>query len=488
MNFSAIATILATLLGIVVSFMVLPIAVAFYYHEFREAVIFAAVMVAAFTLSGGVLLWSRRRVNALYRRDLTPRDGFIAVTLSWLLVSFVGSLPFWLGGSIPSFTNAFFETMSGFTTTGASVLADIEALPRSLLFWRSLTQWLGGMGIVVLTVAIIPLLGIGGLQLLEAEAPGPSVDRLTPRIGQTAKLLWGLYLLFTVIETILLVLGGLSFYDAVTHTFATLSTGGFSPKNASVGFYHSAYVEWVVTIFMLIGGTSFTMFYLLFRGRFASVWRSSELRAYLIIFFLTTALIAGNLFLDGAQTTFGGALRAAAFQVSSVMTTTGFASTDFARWPFFAQAVVFFLMFVGGCAGSTGGGIKVIRLVTLFKLAFNEIKYLIHPRGVFALTVDGRPIRKEFVYSVVGFFFIYIFFVLVTTLVVASAGFDLTTSMTTALATVGNIGPGLALVGPMANYAQFPSAVLWWLSFAMLVGRLEIYTVLVLFSREFWRR
>ncbi len=488
MNVPAITTILAALLAIVVSFMLLPITVGLCYGEYREALLFAGVMVGTMLACWGAYLWARRSIDALRRRDLTPRDGFMAVSLSWALAALVGSLPFWLGGAIPSFTHAYFETMSGFSTTGASILTDIESLPRSILFWRALSQWLGGMGIVVLTVAIIPLLGIGGMQLLEAEAPGPTVDKLTPRIKDTAKLLWFIYLGFTAVETVLLMAGGLDLYESLTHTFTTLSTGGFSIKNASIGFYHSAYVEGVVTLFMLIGGVNFALFYLLFRGRLRDIWRSSEFRAYILIVVATTLFIAFELTRRGMHESFFESIRFAVFQVVSVVTTTGFASEDFGRWPHFSQIVIFFLMFVGGCAGSTGGGIKVIRLVTLLKLSFNEMRYLLHPRGVFTLTVDGRPVKKDSVYLMTGFFFIYIFFVLITTLVVATANYDLTTSLTTALATIGNIGPGLSLIGPMANYSHFPDYVLWWLSFAMMVGRLEVYTVFVLFSAFFWRR
>ncbi|HOW52395.1 MAG TPA: potassium transporter TrkG [bacterium] len=489
MNFPAITTILAALLGIVASFLLLPITVALWYGEYRESLLFAGVMLGTMALcAAAYFLYARRSIDALRRRDLTARDGFLAVTLSWSLAALVGALPFWLGGVIPSFTDAYFETMSGFTTTGASILTDVESFPRSMLFWRSFTHWLGGMGIVMLTVAIIPLLGIGGMQLLEAEAPGPTVDRLTPRIKETAKILWFLYLGFTVIETLLLMAGGMDLFDSLCHTFATLGTGGFSTKNASIGFYHSAYIDMVVTIFMLIGAMNFVLFYLLLRGRAREVAANSEFKAYVAIVLFSTLLIAAELTLRGVHPSMGESARFAVFQVASIISTTGFASEDFARWPHFSQIVLFFLMFVGGCAGSTGGGIKVIRLVSFYKLAFNEIRYLLHPRGVFTLTVDGRPVKKDAVYLMTGFFFIYIFFVLLTTLVVSTANVDLVTALTTSLATIGNIGPGLSLVGPMSNYAHYPDFIKWWLSFAMMVGRLEVYTVFVLFSAFFWRR
>ncbi len=488
MNLPVMITILAALLAIVVSFMLLPVTVAIWYGEYREALLFAGVMVGAMLVCVGAYLYARRSIASVRRRDLTPRDGFLAVSLSWALAALVGALPFWLGGAIPSFADAYFETMSGFTTTGASILKDVESLPRAILFWRSLTHWLGGMGIVMLTVAIIPLLGIGGMQLLEAEVPGPSVDKLTPRIKETAKTLWFIYLGFTALETILLMLGGMTLFDGLCHTFGTLGTGGFSVKNASIGFYNSVFIDGVVTLFMLVGGMNFALFYLMFRGRFRDVARNTEFKAYLAIVLFATLLIASELTLRGVHPSMGESAQYALFQVASIITTTGYASEDFARWPHFSQIVLFFLMFVGGCSGSTGGGIKVIRLVTLYKLAFNEMRYLINPRGVFTLTVDGRPVKKDTLYLMTGFFFIYIFFVLLTMLVVSTANVDLVTALTTSLATIGNIGPGLSLVGPMSNYAHYPDYIKWWLSFAMMVGRLEVYTVFVLFSAFFWRR
>lgn len=489
MNLSAMISVLSAIIGIAVSFMVLPIIVGVGCGETRESIVFAFVMSGTLVLCGATYLAMRRwRAREKRPYSLTPRDGFVTVSLSWILVSLFGALPYVFSGAIPSFTDAYFEMMSGFTTTGASILRDVEALPRSMLFWRALSQWLGGMGIVVLTVAIIPLLGIGGVQLLQAEAPGPSVDKVAPRIKDTAKLLWFLYLGFTALETALLWAGGMSPYDALTHTFTTLSTGGFSVRNASLGAYPGAYLQWVVTVFMLIGGTSFSIFFLLYRGRFMAIVRNTEWLAYLLIFILTTLFIVTELSARGVYLSLGDDVRHATFQVASIMTTTGYATADFSAWPYFSQIVIFFLMFVGGCSGSTGGGIKVIRLVALFKLAFNEMRYLLHPRGVFTLTLDGRPVRKDLMYGIVGFFFLYIFFVLLTTLVVATANYDLVTSLTTALATVGNIGPGLSLIGPMANYSHFPDYVLWWLSFAMMAGRLEIYTVFVIFSGLFWRR
>ncbi len=484
MNLRLVARIVAALVIIIAVFMLIPAIIALAGGDGRIAVAFL-VPVAVMTTLGGIVLAATRNLKA---PTLTPRDGYLLVSVSWLTAAAFGALPFYLSGSMPTYTNAFFETMSGFTTTGASILTQIESLPKSLLFWRSLTHWLGGMGIVVLTVAVLPLLGIGGLQLIQAEAPGPSVDRLTPRITETAKMLWYLYLGFTLLEIALLMFGGMNLFDATTHTFGTLATGGFSPKNASVGHYDSLYINSIITLFMLIAGMNFALHFKLLLGPRKSVLRDSELKAYLLIFMVATAIITIDLFQSKMFQTISETISHAAFQSASILTTTGFATTDFEQWPFLSQAVLVFLMFIGGCSGSTGGGIKVIRILTLLKQGLNEMKQLVHPRAVLTLKISGRTVKNSIVFAISGFFFLYVFLVLIVTLVVASAEHDILTSVTTALATVGNIGPGLGLVGPAENYGFYPAWIKWVLSFAMMIGRLEIYTVMVLFTPAFWRR
>ncbi len=482
MNPLILAKIISILLIIISGFMVIPAGIALYCNEYRSFFAFAETIAVTALFSAAVFLMLRKnRTDAI-----STRDGFLMVTLSWVLASVIGAMPFYLSGSIPSFTDAFFETMSGFSTTGASILADIESLPRSMLFWRSMTHWLGGMGIVVLAVAVLPLLGIGGLQLIQAEAPGPTVDRLTPRIAGTAKLLWFIYVGFTAAETLLLLLGGMDLFDALTHTFGTLGTGGFSTKNASVGHYKSAYIEGVITLFMLLAGINFTLHYRLLTGRLKPIFRDSELKAYLLIFSSATVVVAFSLYGISHQTV-GECLRYASFQTASILTSTGFASEDFEKWPLLGQIILFILMFVGGCSGSTSGGIKVMRIVVLFKQAVNEMKRLIHPRGVFTLKMSGSMVKKDIVYGVSGFFFLYITVLLTVTAIVASAGHDITTSFTAVLTTLGGIGPGFGKVGPADNYSFFEDYVKWALSFAMLAGRLELYTVLVIFLPRFWR-
>ena len=477
-----VVKVVCVLLLVIAAFMLAPIAVALAEGETDTVQAFLIPMGATAVVTGLYLVATRG-----VRGGLSSKSGFLLVTMSWLSAAAIGAVPFVLAGAIPRYTNAFFETMSGFTTTGATILTDIESLPASLLFWRSLTHWLGGMGIIVLTVAILPLLGVGGYQIMKAEAPGPSVDRLTPKITQTAKILWFIYLGLTILETTLLMAGGLSLYDALTHTFGTLATGGFSPKAASVGHYASPFVQVVVTVFMIAAGINFILYYRLLVGEFRLLRQNTEAKAYLGIFAVATIVIAVVLF-RGTYESFGESLRYAGFQAASILTTTGYATADFAQWPALAQMVLFALMLIGGSAGSTGGGLKVVRIVTVIKQGFNEMRYLIHPRGVFTIRLNRQPVRKDIVYSITGLAFLYVFMLLLTAIVVASGGHDLLTSFTTALATLGNIGPGFGRIGPVESYAFFQDYIKWYLSAIMMVGRLEIYTVLVLITPAFWKR
>ncbi|MCD6533797.1 MAG: TrkH family potassium uptake protein [Deltaproteobacteria bacterium] len=474
--------IISYLLLIVCVFMLTAVAVAFNFREFSVALAFLQPIAVTTLIAGSFLIVTRNSG----RSQPSFKDGFLFVVGGWGVVALLGALPFYLSGTIPSFCDAYFETISGFTTTGASILTEIQNLPRAILYWRSLTHWLGGMGIVVLTVAILPLLGVGGLQLVKAEAPGPTVDKITPRIAETAKYLWYIYLGMTVVETLLLMGGGMGFLDALTHTFGTVATGGFSTKNTSVAYFNSAYIDWVITFFMVAAGMNFVLHFRLLTGNVKTLFSNTELKAYLLIFAFATLMIAYRLHLE-VYSSFAEALRYAAFQVASILTTTGYATADYEQWPYMVQAILFLLMFVGGCSGSTGGGIKVIRIVTLFKQAVNEMKYLIHPKAIFPLRLSGQVVRKNIVYAISGFFFLYITILLIVTFVVSMAGVDLLSSLSTALATVGNIGPGFGIVGPTDNYAHFPDLVKWVLSFAMLAGRLELYTVLVLFTPMFWK-
>ena len=476
---------LAVLLAIVAGFMAACLVVGLALGEGSAAVrSFAPSVALGLSLLAFSFIYGRKRGKPI----LSPRTGYLFVTLGWVLSAAIGALPFVNSGILPTFADAFFETMSGFTTTGATVVTDIELLPHSILLWRATTHWLGGMGIVVLTVAIFPLLGLGGRALMEAEAPGPQVDKFTPRLSETAKILWLIYLGLTILQTALLMLGGMDWLDALTHSFATMATGGFSTRNLSVGAYGSGYIDTVITVFMFLAGMNFAVHWRLLRGDIRVFSCDSEFKTYLSIMVVATSVIAFDLFRHGSYADPATAVRFAAFQATSILTTTGFTTADYLAWPPLSQNVLFALMFIGGCAGSTGGGIKVGRIVTMFKMGLSEMRYLLQPRGMFGVFVDGHYLKKNIVYDIAAMVFLYMGAIIISTLVVAAGGFDILTSLTSTLATLGNIGPGFARVGPAFNYAFYPSWIKAWLSFVMLLGRLEVYTVLMLFTRSFWRR
>ncbi|MDA3851407.1 MAG: TrkH family potassium uptake protein [Spirochaetaceae bacterium] len=483
-NWRTLIHVLSFVVIIVALFMLVPMLVAYLYGEWGCFWDFGITLTGTMVISGLIFLFTRGQGEFRF----TTRDGFLLVSLSWIVVSAVGALPFVFSGSIPSYTEAYFETMSGFSTTGASILTAIESQPYSILFWRSLTHWLGGMGIVVLAVAVLPLIGIGGMPLIQAEFPGPRVDKIVPKVRETAKILWMIYLGLTILETGLLLLGGMNLFDSLTHTFGTMATGGFSPRNASVGAYSSPYLQNVITLFMVLAGLNFGLYYILLQRDFKSLWKNSEFKAYLGIFLAASLLIAFNLQNQGVFSGFGKSLRYSGFQVASILTTTGYATDNFDAWPFFSRAVLFTLMFIGGCSGSTGGGIKVIRIISIFKLAFNEMKHLLNPRGVYVIRMNGSPMKKDMIYTIVGFFFLYIFLLLIITLAVAFSGVDLLSSLSTALVTLGNIGPGFGAVGPSLNFHFLHPAIKWLLSLAMMIGRLEVYTVLVILTPTFWKK
>ncbi len=482
MNIRSVTRMLSIILAIIALFMLLPVAVSVYYHEYGIIRSFIIPIIMIVVLTMAVLHLTRHN-----KRDfLSIRDGFLLVSSSWISASFFGAIPFYISGHIPSFIDAYFETMSGFTTTGATILTDIEALPMGLLFWRSLTHWLGGMGIVVLTVAVFPLIGIGGLKLIKAEAPGPSLDKISPRITQTAKFLWIIYLGLTAAEIILLMLAGMNLFDAVTHTFGTLATGGFSPKNQSIGFYASPYIHWIITIFMLAAGVNFSLYFRVFSGNIRAFFKNIEFRIYISIFIAAAVLISLNLFYV-SENGLSDSIRHASFQSASILTTTGYSTQDFEAWPFFSKIILFTLMWVGGCSGSTGGGIKVIRIIVMFKNSIKEMKYLLHPRSVSWVRIGDNIVKKDILYSISAFIFLYVLLIIAATAVVASGGNDITTSISSALVTLGNIGPGFGKIGASMNYGFLQGYIKIFLSFIMMAGRLELFTVLVIFTPQFWK-
>ncbi|GMQ81637.1 MAG: TrkH family potassium uptake protein [Rhodothermia bacterium] len=451
----------------------------------------------------GLLAW---RYFSAEDQELRIREGFAIVALAWVVLSILGAIPFLTTGVFESYTDAFFETISGFTTTGATVLGGsgnpaIEDLDKGILFWRSLTHWLGGMGIIVLTLAILPLLGVGGMQLYRAEVPGPSTDKLTPRVQETARRLWLIYVGFTVAE-VLLLLPAMSFFDAVNHAFATMATGGFSTKNGSIGGFGSSYVEWVITVFMLFAGINFALHYRLLAGKTITVFRDTELRVYLGFFVAATVLITIELWQPlGGVVTFmgspggfvgysaiGDAVRTAAFQAAAIITTTGFGTADYELWSPLALAVIFLCFYVGGMGGSTGGGVKVIRHVLMFKNSFKEVRQLIHPQAVIPIRLNDTVVPQEVMRNVLSFIALYLGLVALGTLAMSMFGLDLISALGAALSSVGNIGPAFGSLGPTDNYAQIPMMGKWVLSFLMLAGRLEIFTMIIFFIPAFWRR
>jgi len=418
--------------------------------------------------------------------ELTIREGFLTVTLSWVTLSLLGSIPFMVSGFIPSFTDAFFETMSGFTTTGASILTNIEALPKSLLLWRDMTQWLGGMGVIALAVAILPYLGVGGMQLFKAEVPGPIKDKISPRISETAKILWMVYLAFTVAEIILLVLGGLSFFESLCTAFGTMATGGFSPRNASIAAYSTAYVHYVITIFMFIAGVNFSLHYWALKGKLGHYVKNSEFRFFGMIICIALGLIMAARWIGGENFS-EEFFRSSLFQTISIVTTTGFVTHDYEQWPFVTQIILLALMFIGGCTSSTGGGIKNVRVLVLFKEMGSELRKLFHPHGIFPVKIADKPVPENIVSNVVVFIALYILIFFFGVLTMAGLGLDIDTSIGAVAATLGNVGPGIGAVGPIDNYSHIPILAKWILSFLMMAGRLEIFTVLVIFTPHFWR-
>ena len=420
-------------------------------------------------------------------KNIGKREGYIIVSLVWVVFSLFGSLPFYLSGAIPSYTDAFFETMSGFTTTGASILNDIEAMPYGLLFWRSLTQWLGGMGIIVLSIAILPMFGIVGMQLFVAEVPGPTPDKLHPRIKDTAKRLWGIYVLFTFAEVILLKLGGMNWFDAVNHSFTTMATGGYSTKQASIEHFNSPFIHYVIILFMFLAGTNFTLSYFALHFKFRKVFKNEEFRYYVGFIAIFTIVIAFTLwYIEGYH--IEKSFRDSLFQVVSIITTTGYATADYLQWAPFVIVMIFALMFFGGSAGSTGGSIKIVRITLLLKNSYQELKRIIHPNAIIPVRINGKSVPPQIISNILAFVVFYMLISIVSTIIISSLGNNLATSLGAVAATLGNIGPGIGAVGPAENYADIHAIGKWFLSFLMLIGRLELFTVIVLFSSAFWKK
>jgi trk system potassium uptake protein TrkH len=449
---------------------------------FEEGIAIKVLWSSALGLGlGGVVFF----LPAKPQQALSHREAYVLVSISWISSCLIGALPYLFTGVIPSFTDAFFESTSGFTTTGATVLTGLEQMPRSILFWRALTQWLGGMGIIVLSVAILPFLGIGGMEIYKAEVPSPVVDKLRPRIRDTAKALWKVYVIISLAEFILLLIAGLSPFDAICHTFTTLPTGGFSTMDSSVGGFKNPLVDFVIILFMLFAGINFSIHYQLLNRNFEVIKSDSELRWFLMIVCISCCLILPGVL--GKYNSFFESLRHSLFQVVSIVTTTGYVTTDYEKWPDYTKFVLLALMFIGAMAGSTGGAIKVMRVMLLIKHGARELGRLLHPHAVMVCKIGKRPIQEGVVSSVLGFYVLYMIIFGLGTMVVSITGLDFLSSIGAMASCLGNVGPGFAVVGPMFTYKDLSDAAKWVLSMAMLMGRLEIFTLLVTMTPFFWK-
>ena len=479
-NFRIIIHIIGFMLILVGIFMASGIPFSLYYGDDD---IFTLAGTGAGTSIIGSIIWFFTKKE---RGEVRKREGYIIVSLGWIVMSLFGALPFVIHGSIPSYTDAFFETMSGFTTTGASILNDIESLPHGLLFWRSLTQWIGGMGIIVLSIAVLPILGIGGMQLFVAEVPGPTKDKIHPRVRETAKRLWGIYFLFTMAEIVLLFLGGMSFFDAICHSFTTMATGGFSTKQASIAYFNSPFIHYTVIFFMFLAGMNFSLHYHLLHKNFKTVMKNDEFNFYWRLILVFTIIVTIGLVLKSIASP-ESSFRDSLFQVVSIVTTTGYVTADYEAWGSFFQVLFFLLLFTGGCAGSTGGGIKMVRLLLLVRNSFLELRRLVHPRAILPVRFNKSVVAQDIIYNILAFFLFYIAIFLFGTIVMSLSGLDFLSAMGSVATSLGNVGPAIAEVGPVSNFANIPDFGKWFLSGLMLMGRLELFTILVIFSPAFYR-
>jgi len=481
MNFKVVLNIIGFLLILNGLFILTGISFSLYYQsDDIQALLLSGVGTSLF----GLILWFATRKTEI--TELGKREGYLIVTLGWIVMTIFGALPFIFYGATPSYTDAFFETMSGFTTTGATILTDIEALPPGLLFWRSLTQWLGGMGIIVLSLAILPLLGIGGMQLFAAEVPGVTKDKIHPRVKETAKRLWGIYVILTAAETLLLMVGGLNFFDAINHSFTTMATGGFSTKNASIAYFTSPFVQYIFILFMFFAGMNFTLHYFAIHGKFSFVKDNTEFKYYLG-FTIFASLFIMLIHIPHVNFLWEEGIRQSLFHVVSLTTTTGYVTSDYVSWAPFSRMIFFALLFIGGCAGSTGGGIKFVRHIVLFKNSWAELKRLIHPRAIIPVRFNNKAVSSDIISNVQAFFIFYILIFVLGSMLLALLGVDFESSAGATATCLGNVGPGIGTVGPVSNFAHLPDSVKWILSLFMVIGRLELFTVLIIFSPAFWK-
>lgn len=476
-----VVRIIAIILGIVGTTYLIPEAVAIACHEYSVLPAFIIPMIASWIFTAVFYILGRNKTSRL-----STRSAFVVVALAWVAVSLFGAIPLYASGSIPSITDAIFESTSGFTTTGVTILSEIETLPRSINLWRCQTHWLGGMGIVALTVALLPILGVGGFQLIKAETTGPEKGKLTPKITTTSKILWIMYLSLTALQTVALKLAGMDFIDALSHAFSTLGTGGFSTRNASIASYNSVSIDIICTVFMFLAGINFSLYYYVFTKKWADIRDNTELKAYIGIFFSSAILI--SLILTPQFKNFLTSMRYGFFQTAAIISTTGFGTSDYTTWHYGAQVIIFMLFFIGGMSGSTSGGVKVIRWVILSKTLKNEFSKMLHPHGVFTMRINKTPARQGLVSTVISFFFVYLGLLIFTTFYTCMFGVDVFTSFSGAFSMLGNVGPAFNLLGPSCNAGWLPVPVKWYYDIIMIAGRLEFFTIVIFLSPQFWKK
>lgn len=480
LNFGAIIKVTGMLCIILGIAMMPSLIIALCCSEWQSVAAFALTAILTI-LSGSILYFRTKHID----RNLKMRDGFLIVSLTWIMAGILGALPFVISGSITNFIDAFFESCSGFSTTGATILTDIESLPKSILFWRSFTHWLGGMGIVLFAIAILPALGLNGQTIARAEIPGPVLEKISAKMNDTAKAVYTTYGLFTAVEIILLCIGGMSLFDAAVHTFGSVGTGGFSNYNNSIAYFDSTYINIVITAFMLLSGISFNLYSAALRRGVKVITKDSEFRLYLLFIGIAVALIAFNLYFEGIYSG-GKSIEQSAFHTVSIMTTTGFATTDYTLWPVFSQMVLFLLFFIGACSGSTGGGIKVMRILVLLKYIRRGIHIRLHPKEIIDVKLNGEHVHSQTVTAIVTHLFLFITVALAGSVLVSIDNHDIVTNISAVLSSIGNIGPGFELVNPMDNYSIFSGFSKLVLSILMIAGRLELVTLLVIFTPNFW--
>lgn len=481
LNYRAIVRLSGIIIVLLAGLMLPSLLVSYIYGE-QDAISSFLYTILPMLVIGNIIMIS---VKADFNH-LRIRDGFVIVALCWTLGSVLGAIPFFISGYIPNFIDAFFETASGFTTTGSTILVNIEILPKGLLFWRSFTHWIGGMGILVFAIALLPMLGISGQRIAKAETTGPTFGKLTPKLTESAKILYTIYIGFTILEIVLLMLGGMNLYDSLIHTFGSIGTGGFSNYNASIAHFDSLYIEIVIIVFMLLAGTNFTLYYYALRGHWRDFFSDGEFRWYLLIFGSAMLLITLNLWLSSTYDSIGQSIRFSFFQSASIMTTTGFGSADFDLWPTFSKMILFILMFIGGSSSSTSGGMKVVRIMIIFKLIKRGIAVRLHPRAVISIKINEKAIPADTSSAVANFILLFVGIFFIGSLLLSLENYDLETTISAVAACLGNIGPGFNLVGPVLNYSLFSDASTFMLAILMLIGRLELFTIILLFTRQFW--